>query len=196
MPELRRRQILVLLLAAGFVLTLVGCGGGSGSGADDESEAVSTGEDETSDTAAATTEEIDTSESSSTGTEPALPAGRGTLVLDDGRSFTITVTECQFNPDDGTPTAGTVEVKGTSERGSTFELTQFFLNGEWSQSDASIAFPNRDQIYVLVSSASSDGEPATVEGKTIRWTRTFKELDESANAHVYTGEGTLLLTCP
>ena len=74
-------------------------------------------------------------------------------------------------------------------------MTQFFLNGKWSQSDAGIEFPNSDQIYVLVSSRSEGAEPAAVDGKTIRWTQTFKELDESANAHVYTGKGTLSITC-
>jgi hypothetical protein len=74
-------------------------------------------------------------------------------------------------------------------------MTQFFLGEDWSQSQVSIEFPNRDQVFVIVSKASQDGAPADVDGKSVSWVRTFSELDESANDIVYRGTGTLRLTC-
>jgi hypothetical protein len=175
-------------------LGLVGCGGGGNASAGETADA-------SADTDVATTTEtadVDSTEANDADAGAGGPApapGKGTLELDDGRSFAISVTRCNLGESDGTLTAGSFEVAGTSGQGSTFEMTQFYLNDSWSQSDASIKFPNADQIYVLASAAGG-AEPATVEGKSIAWTQTFKELDESANSHVYTGEGTLRLTCP
>ncbi len=196
MSRLPVRAYVTPIALALLVLGLVGCGGRDESSVNQETVDAATPIETESvdDTATETAESGDTGSSEPAGPAPA--PGKGSLVLDDGRTFALTITECEFVQGPGSPTAGTIEVQGTSEKGARFELTQFFLNGEWSQSDASIEFPNRDQIYVIVSSASADGEPATVDAKTITWTRTFKELDESANAHVYSGEGTLVLTCP
>jgi hypothetical protein len=179
-----------------FLLVASGCGGGDESAADDEQAPITTDAGDT--TTDATTEDTATeteTETSPPTSGPAPAPGTGTLVLDDGRSFAITVSECEFQPSDGSPTAGSFEIAGTSERGSEFGLTQFFLNGEWSQTNAALEFPNRDQIYVITF-AAGDGEPATVDGKTVTWAESFRELDESANRHVYTGAGTLTLTCP
>jgi hypothetical protein len=176
----------VLLFGAALAsgLVLAACGGDSIA---DEAAA----ETEPAETAAVATTEGATGSTASSGTDagPAPAPGKGALVLDDGRSFAITITECEFSPN------GTFTVKGTSEQGSTFEMTQFFLGEDWSQSQVSIEFPNRDQVFVIVSKASQDGAPADVDGKSVSWVRTFSELDESANDIVYRGTGTLRLTC-
>ncbi|MCZ7589347.1 MAG: hypothetical protein M5U27_10945 [Gaiella sp.] len=145
----------------------------------------------TSESATETAETPETETSApATGGGAAPAPGQGTLSLDDGRSYSIAIGECEFREN------GTIEVKGTSDEGSTFDMTQFQLGDEWRQTDASIQFANGDQIYVIVSSASPDGAPAEVEGKTITWEQTFQELDESANSIVYRGSGKLRLACP
>ncbi len=200
MARFPMRIVLAVIAAALLGLVLAGCGGGSTSSAGQESETVAevetattTTETESVDEAEPETDETETTASESAGgtdaSGPAPAPGTGRLVLDDGRVFAIALTECEFRPD------GTFEINGTSDEGATFDMTQFFLNDEWSQSDASIEFPNNDQVYVIVSRATEGAEPATVDGKTVVWTQTFRELDESANRHVYTGEGALQLTC-
>jgi hypothetical protein len=184
-----RRRLLTLAGALVVAIGAPACGGGGDSpeGAV-ESGSTTLGDNSTTDDDMTITESA-AEESVDSGTAGPVPApGKGSLALDDGRTFAITVTSCNLGESEGGPTAGSFEVKGTSEKGSTFEMTQFFLNGSWSQSDASIEFPSRDQIYVLAF-ASSGAEPATVEGTSVSWTQTFRELDESANQHVYTGEG-------
>lgn len=180
---------MVFPLAAGLAalaLLATGCGGGDDAAVE-----------ETPDSPAATeSEETETTETTDTETSPAPgngapPAsGQGVLSLDDGRTYSIAIGECEFQEN------GTIEVKGTSDEGSTFDMTQFQLGDEWRQTDASIQFANGDQIYVIVSSASPDGAPAEVEGKAITWEQVFQELDESANSIVFSGSGTLRLACP
>jgi hypothetical protein len=166
-------------------LALAGCGGDDSTA---NEAAIDTGAAEAT-TVATSDEPAESTPSGGSDTAPAPTPGTGSLVLDDGRSFAIEISECEFSPN------GTFTVKGTSERGSTFEMTQFFLGEDWSQSQASIEFPNRDQVYVIVSKASQDAAPADVDGKSVGWVRTFSELDESANQIVYRGTGTLRLTC-
>ncbi len=183
---------LSIVAAATLMLVLAACGGGRDPAAlsDTETETVAVEETGTTSESDATDDlEANADTSSSDTAVPAAAPGTGTLELDDGRAFAIVVTECEFQP------SGTFEIKGTSDQGSEFDMTQFYLSDEWSQTDASIEFPNRDQIYVIVTRATPDGEPATVDGKSVTWVQTFRELDESANAHVYTGKGTLSLTC-
>jgi hypothetical protein len=169
-------------------LTLAACGGDDSAGSEAATETTIEAETETS--AVATTESPTESTSESTAdTGPAPAPGEGTLVLEDGRSFAIAISRCEFSPN------GTFTVRGTSDQGSSFEMTQFFLGEEWSQSQVSIEFPNDDQIFVIVSKATQDGAPADVDGKSISWVRAFSELDESANQIVYRGTGTLRLTC-
>ncbi|MFO7572657.1 MAG: hypothetical protein R6W48_08685 [Gaiellaceae bacterium] len=180
-------------IVAGALLTLVvaGCGGGSDSAAEEPLETLTTPTETSTTTEAATTEEADTSSGGGPAVEGPVPApGQGTLVLDDGRSFPITVTECEGEPGD------TFSASGTSVDGSEFSFLNFYLSGSWSQSQASIEFPNEDQIYVIVGRLAEGAEPATVEGKSVTWVQTFRELDESANRTVYTGQGVLRLTCP
>lgn len=187
-----RRLALSAVAAATLMLALAACGGENDSDAasDTETEAIAAEETDTASESDADEGPATDTETSSPDTAVAAAApGTGTLELADGRSFTITVSECEFQP------TGTFEIKGTSDNGAEFDMTQFYLNDKWSQTDASIQYPNRDQVYVIVSAASPDAEPATVDGKSVTWVQTFRELDESANAHVYTGEGTLSLTC-
>ncbi|HUG64270.1 MAG TPA: hypothetical protein VMK83_03555 [Gaiellaceae bacterium] len=188
--RIRRISIRSVLLVACALLAiaLAGCGGGDDAASEDVAEI------ETAETQPETAETTDEAEADSAGGAaadgPAHAPGQGTLVLDDGRSFAITVTECEGEP------AGTFSASGTSVEGSEFEIGNFYLGENWSQSQASLQFPNGDQIYVIVSRVAEGADPATVDGSTLTWTQTFRELDESANQHVYTGEGVVRLTCP
>jgi hypothetical protein len=189
------RPVVIALALASAVVVLAGCGGGEGSASPAETEATAATEPEETltieDEVDETTAEPESASGGSSGTGgPPPAAGQGRLALDDGRSFTITIAECEFQPN------GTFTVKGTSDAGKTFEMTQFYLGDDWSQSQVSLEDPaTNDQIYVITSSASDGAEPATVAGKSVSWTQTFRELDESENRHVYTGEGTVQLTC-
>jgi len=197
MFRLPKRMHLVIAVAGLFVLPLAGCGGGDSEPAaapEPTTEAVETDSTETEqaeaeevETEGAESEEAAPEESVSSGGAPA--PGSGQVELDDGRAFAIAISECKFQP------AGTFTVKGTTDGGETFEMTQFFLGGDWSQTNVQIESANGDSIYVIRSRATEGAAPATVDGKSVSWTEEFRELDESANAHVYTGEGTLRLTC-
>lgn len=170
-----------------LAIALAGCGGGDSAASEDVAEI------ETAKIPPETAETTDEAEADSAGGAaygPAPAPGQGTLVLDDGRSFAITVTECEGEP------AGTFSASGTSVEGSEFEIGNFYLGENWSQSQASLQFQNGDQIYVIVSRVAEGAEPATVDGPTLTWAQTFRELDESANQHVYTGQGVVRLTCP
>lgn len=177
-----------------LVFALAGCGGGDDSASPAETETAvpdETTEDEVVETEALTDTEVVTDEEPGGAADtsgPAPAAGQGRLTLDHGRAFAITISECEFDP------RGPFTVDGTSDDGAAFAMTQFYLGGEWSQSQVSLEYPSRDQIYVIVTSAREGAEPATVEGKCT-WTQTFSELDESENRNVYTGEGTVQLTC-
>ncbi|HSG14391.1 MAG TPA: hypothetical protein VLA22_11025 [Gaiellaceae bacterium] len=168
-----------------FVLVAAGCGGGDAA-VEQKTDSPATTEIEETET----TERTDTETTPLPGNGSAPAPGQGFLELDDGRSYAIAIGGCTFQP------SGTIEVSGTSDEGSTFDMTQFFLGEEWSRTDASIEFADGDRIYVTVSSANPDGAPAEAEGKTITWEQVFQELDESANSIVYSGSGRLRLTCP
>ena len=179
-------------------LALAACGGGSTSDSAAQTETTSaatdvgdtTAEDgglQQTETEAAAGTESD-SETGSRDVGPAAAPGKGTLDLGD-KVYAITVTECEFK------TGGTFEVKGTTDDGSTFDMTQFYLGGNWSQSDMEVD-NGKIKVYTLASSASEGAEPATVTGKNVTWTREFRTLDVAANA--FDGparEGTLNLTC-
>ncbi|MFO7571980.1 MAG: hypothetical protein R6W48_05180 [Gaiellaceae bacterium] len=186
MPSSTRIASALVVGVAALALVAAGCGGGDDAAVE-----------ETTDSPAATeSEETETTETSDAETSPtagdgAPPApGQGVLSLDDGRTYSIAIGECTFQP------SGTIEVAGTTDEGATFTMTQFYLGEEWSRTDASIELADGDRIYVIVSSATPDGEPAEVEGKTITWEQVFQELDASANSIVYSGSGTLRLSCP
>jgi hypothetical protein len=195
---LPKRMHLVIAVASLLVLPLAGCGGGDSEPAAAPEPTTEAVETESTETEQAETEEVETevaeseeaaSDDSASSGGPAPAPGSGQLELDDGRAFAIAVSECKFQP------GGTFTVKGTTDSGETFEMTQFFLDGDWSQTNVQIESANGDSIYVIRSRATEGAAPATVDGKSVSWTEEFRELDESANAHVYTGEGTLRLTC-
>lgn len=188
MPNPSRIAVALVVGVAALALVAAGCGGEGDAAADEPADVAPIEAETETATDSEVPPETETSSASSGGTAPA--PGKGVLSLDDGRTYSITVGECEFQP------SGTIEISGTSDEGSTFDLTQFQLGDEWRQTDASIKFDNGDQIYVIVSSASPDGEAAEVEGKTIVWEQAFQELDESSNSIVYSGSGTLRLTCP
>ncbi len=181
-------------------LALVGCGGGGTSGSAAQAEPTSTAAD--TDVATSTDEDLqetaaptatETSSESGSGADsneagPAAAPGTGTLDLGD-KVYAITVTECTFQP------TGTVEVKGTTDDGSTFDMTQFYLGDKWSQSDLEVD-NGKIKVYTLASSASEGAEPATVTGKRVIWTREFRTLDVAANAFAGPArQGTVNLTC-
>ena len=122
---------------------------------------------------------------------PAAAPGEGRLQVG-GKTYDLTIASCKFNGDG--PAEGTFEVKGTDADGHNFEMTQFFLGGDWSQSDVQLDL-DKTKIYVISSSAREGAEPATVDGKNVTWVTSFRELDEAANSQVDLGEGTLNLTC-
>lgn len=121
---------------------------------------------------------------------PAAP-GQGTLDVG-GTTYDLTIAECTFNEDG--PSEGTFEVKGSDAEGHNFEMTQFFLNGDWSQSDVQLDLDNT-KIYVISSSSREGAEPATLDGQNVTWVVDFRELDEAANSQVELGSGVLNLTC-
>jgi len=186
MPSPSRIASALVVGVAALALFAAGCGGGDDAALDETTDSPAATEIEETETAETT--DTETSAPASDGAAPA--PGQGVLSLDDGRTYPIAIGECEFREN------GTIEVKGASDEGSTFDMTQFQLGDEWRQTDASIKFANGDQIYVIVSSASPDGEPAEIAGKTITWEQVFRELDVSANSHVYEGAGTLRLSCP
>jgi hypothetical protein len=183
MPSSTRIATALVVGVAALALAAAGCGG-------DDAAVEETTDVPTLETDTQAPEPAETATSSATGGGAAPAPGQGTLALDDGRTYSIAVGECTFQP------SGTIEVSGTTDEGSAFTMTQFHLGGEWSRTDASIELANGDRIYVMVSSATPDGEPAEVEGKTIAWEQVFQELDASANSIVYSGSGTLRLSCP
>lgn len=118
------------------------------------------------------------------------PAAPGTGRLDLGsRVFEIELSECTFQ--DG----GTVTAEGETSEGFPFEFLQFYLNGAWSQSQVQVD-TGPTVIHVIRSSAAAGAQPATVDGTRITWTEEFRELDVAQNAFIFSGQGSLNLTCP
>ena len=122
---------------------------------------------------------------------PAAAPGAGRLEVG-GKTYDLTIASCEFNGEG--PAEGSFEVTGSDSDGHDFEMTQFFLNGEWSQSDVQLDL-GKTKIYVIRSSASDGAEPAAVDGSNVTWVESYRELDEAANAQVELGEGTLNFTC-
>lgn len=191
MPSSTRIAPALVLCVAALALLAAGCGGGDAAVEETSDSPAATETEATEATEATeTTETTDTEASAAVDDAPPPTSGQGTLWLADGRTYAIAIAECAIQP------GGTVEVSGTSDGGATFTMTQFYLDEEWSRSDASIELANGDRIFVLASPATPDTAPAKVDGKAITWEQVFQELDESANAIVYTGNGSLRLTCP
>lgn len=131
--------------------------------------------------------------SGSADTGPAAEAGMGRLEVG-GKTYALTVTECEFI-DDG-PTKGTVEAQGAGPDGATFDFTQFVLNDKWSQTSMEYDYNGgAKKIYVILSSASKDAEPASVDGSNVSWVASYRDLDVAANKQEELGDGKLNFTC-
>ena len=124
-------------------------------------------------------------------TGPAAAPGTGRFVVN-GTTYDITITECSFQ-DDG-PTKGSFEIKGTEAGGASFDMVQFYLSDDWSQTSVQLDF-GPTNIYVIRSSATEGASPATVDGSNVTWIETFKELDVAANSQEARGQGVVNLTC-
>jgi hypothetical protein len=145
--------------------------------------------------------------SSGGGTEPTKASGGGSSSGDTGaaaapgtgrfevggKTYTLAITECKFN-DEG-PSKGTFEVKATADGGAKFDMTQFYLNDKWSQTDVQLDVSPTSKIYVIRGRSSAGAEPAKVDGKNITWVEKFRDLDGPANTQKDVGEGKLNLTC-
>ncbi len=124
-------------------------------------------------------------------TGPAAAPGEGRLVVN-GTTYALTISECEFTTDG--PTKGTVDIKGTEASGASFEMTQFYLGDEWSQTSVVLDL-GPTKVYVQRSGAREGAVPAVVDGANVTWTESYRELDEAANSQVELGEGVLNLTC-
>jgi hypothetical protein len=122
---------------------------------------------------------------------PAAP-GEGRLEVG-GAVYSFTIDECDFTTDG--PTAGSFEVSGTTADGSTFEMVQFFLGGNWSQTSVDLDDPGSKRVYVIRNRAAEGAQPASIDGTNVTWVETYFELDEAANSQTSIGEGVVNLTC-
>jgi hypothetical protein len=122
---------------------------------------------------------------------PPAKAGEGSFQVN-GTTYALKVTECTFN-DEGLA-EGTFEIAATDADGHPFEMTQFYLNGDWSQTDVQLDL-GPTKIYVIRSAASDGAAPAEVNGTNVTWSETYRELDEAANSQQEIGTGTLNITC-
>ncbi len=181
-------------------LALAACGGGSNSesaaqtattsaAVDVGTTTASDGDLQQTETAAETEPATESdSETGSSDAGPAAAPGTGTLDLGD-KVYAITVTECKFQP------GGTFTVKGTTDDGAAFDMTQFYLNDEWSQTQVQVE-TDKLNVYAIIGRATEGAEPASVTDKNVTWTREFRTLDVAANAFAGPArEGTLNLTC-
>ena len=195
MHVLSRKSGAGLSTLATLMLVLAACSGGSAGTGDAAAEPAGSvaapspaaqGEDESADPTPADTPAVAVAD-----TGPAAKAGQGRFDVN-GASYALTITECKFNGEG--PAEGTFEVKATDADGHDFEMTQFYLNGDWSQTDVQLDL-GPTMIYVIRSSASEGAAPAMVDGANVTWTESYRELDEAANSQVEIGTGTLNLTC-
>lgn len=177
-------------------LALAACGGGSNSESAAQTATTSAAVDagtttaEGDDLQQAETETVAETETGggSSDAGPAAAPGEGTLDLGD-KVYAITVTECKFQP------GGSFTVKGTTDDGAAFDMTQFYLNDEWSQTQVQVE-TDKLNVYAIIGRATEGAEPASVTGKNVTWTREFRTLDVAANAFAGPArEGTLNLTC-
>ncbi len=110
-------------------------------------------------------------------TGPAAAAGQGSSDVN-GTTYALTIASCKFNGE-GLP-EGKFEVNGKDSDGHDFEMTQFYLNGDWSQSDVQLDL-GPTKIYVIRSSAREGAAPAVVDGQNVTWVESYRELDDAAN---------------
>jgi len=142
-------------------------------------------------TSAAPTEAPPEGSSSGGDTGPAAAPGEGRLEVN-GTTYALTISECKFTTDG--PTKGTFEVRGTEAGGAPFEMTQFYLSDQWSQTSVQLDL-GATKVYVIRSGVREGAVPATVDGQNVTWIESYHELDEAANSQVALGDGVLNLTC-
>ena len=194
--QLSLRSGTSLSTLAALTLVLAACSSGSAGASDPAAEpagsvaAPDSPEDAGAGSADPTPEETPATDTVAD-TGPPAKAGEGQFVVN-GATYALTITECRFNGEG--PADGSFEVRATDADGHDFDMTQFYLNGDWSQTDVQLDL-GPTMIYVIRSSASEGAVPAQVDAKNITWTESYRELDEAANSQVEIGTGTLNLTC-
>ncbi len=141
-------------------------------------------------TTAETATPVSTSENSSLPKAPQRSAEPGEGVLEVGdETYTFQVSECKFQ------LSGTFDLTGSDPRGE-FKMSQFFLDGKWFQTTATIDIPGPTEIFAMRFASTKGAEPAAVDGSEVSWTVIFNELDTSADTEKRLGEGRLVVTCP
>ncbi len=186
---LRNFRLIPLALLLGLVFAFAAACGGDD---DDDAAGDTTGGENTPGSSGSNPTANTGSGSGSGDTGPAAAPGEGRLEVG-GKTYKISITECKFN--DSGPSKGTIEVKGTADGGGVFDMTQFFLNDKWSQTDISLDVSEHSKIYVIRGRSTAGAEPAKVDGKNITWVEKFRDLDGPANTQKDIGEGKLNLTC-
>lgn len=193
-------RALPAVLFAVALAVFVACGGDDGKEpepqaanptADTDTDTDSGTDSDSSDTSLSDDGEGESESMNGDAPEPAAP-GEGTLEVD-GNVYTFAIDECEF-AEDG-PTEGSFDVRGTAPDGGTFEMTQFYLNESWSQTQVMLDIEGPTELYVIVSGASADGEPATVAGTNVTWTADYYDFNPTENSQVGVGPGVLNLTC-
>ena len=185
-----------LLAVAGLTLMLAGCSSDSADTGDPVADAVESmvapsasadGQEASADPEPAEEPAADTVADPG----PAAEAGEGSFEVN-GTTYALKVTECTFN-DEGL-SEGTFEIAATDADGHPFEMTQFYLNGDWSQTDVQLDL-GPTMIYVIRTAASEGAAPAEVNGTNVTWSESYRELDVAANSQEDIGTGTLNITC-
>ena len=177
-------------------LVLAGCSGGGETTDPTPDPAKSSSVASSADSGGAATPSAAAPEAPSGGTGggdtgPAADPGEGRLEVN-GKTYALTISDCKFT-DDG-PTKGSFEVNGTEGTGASFDMVQFYLGDDWSQTSVQLDF-GPTQIYVIRSGTREGAVPATVDGSNVTWIESYRELDVAANSQVDLGEGVLNLTC-
>ena len=191
--QLSLRSGTSLSTLAALTLVLAACSSGSAGASDPAAEPAGSvaAPDSPEDAGAGSADPTPEETPATADTGPPAKAGEGQFVVN-GATYALTVTECSFNGEG--PADGSFEVRATDADGHDFDMTQFYLNGDWSQTDVQLDL-GPTMIYVIRSSASEGAAPAQVDAKNITWTESYRELDEAANSQVDVGTGTLNLTC-
>lgn len=184
------RRAIAVLAALGLVLA--GCSSGSGSAeAPTEPSAPAAAPASAEGAASAgATPEVEAAPAD-VGVGPAAAAGEGTLTVN-GTSYPLTITSCSFSGEG--PADGSFEVEGTTD-GGTFEMGQFFLNGDWSQTSVQLDL-GAHKLYVIRTASSGGAVAAAVDNGNVTYVDAYRDLDEPANSQVEIGAGTVNLTCP
>ena len=184
-------RAIAAMAALGLVVT--GCSSGSGSAeapTEPSAPAAVPASAEGVDSSPEATPEVEAAPAD-VGVGPAAAAGEGTLTVN-GTTYPLTITSCSFSGEG--PADGSFEVDGTTD-GGTFEMGQFFLNGDWSQTSVQLDL-GAHKLYVIRTASSGGAVAATVDNGNVTYVDAYRDLDEPANSQVEIGQGTVNLTCP